>query len=313
MRDPQAESGAPPVALSTPCDHQGADFGDRARAAPSRLVILGSPVKHALSPIMQAAALRHAGIPVEYHRLEVVAADLGSVLSGLARERAGGNVTIPHKEAVAARVDHRTAVAERVGAVNTFWVDDGCLIGHNTDVTGASTAIRALVADKADAASDTSVVVLGAGGSAAATLVALHELGFRDIAIVARTAARADALVARIAVDARVVAMTGADDVIARAGLVINATPVGLLDDALPVPVRALRAEAAIFDLVYRPGQTSWVRACRLAGHRAEDGIRMLVEQGAAAFEAWFRIAAPRDAMWSAVGAVPPVYGRISS
>lgn len=286
---------------------------DRASVAPTRLVILGWPVRHALSPIMQAAALRHAGIAVEYQRCEVASADLDAVLAGLTRERAGGNVTIPHKKAVAARVDRCTVVAERVGAVNTFWVDDGCLIGHNTDVAGATVTIRALVANKADAASDTPVVVLGAGGASAATLVALHDLGFRDIAVVARTVARAHALVDRVAVDARVVAVTGADDVIARAGLVINATPVGLLDDAMPIPVGALRPDAAVFDLVYRPGQTSWVRACRLAGHRAEDGIRMLVEQGAAAFEAWFGVAAPRNAMWSAVGAVPPVNGQTSA
>jgi len=92
------------------------------------------------------------------------------------------------------------------------------------------------------------------------------------------------------------------------AGLVINATPIGLRDNAFPMPVEMIPADCAVFDLVYRRGLTPWSAACRDAGRRAEDGLRMLVEQGAAAFETWFDVAAPRHAMWAALDAVPPMY-----
>ena len=81
----------------------------------------------------------------------------------------------------------------------------------------------------------------------------------------------------------------------------INASAAGLEYDATPVPIEALPYDAALADLVYRRGDTAWVRAARACGHRATDGLPMLIEQGALAFERWLGIAAPRDAMWDAV------------
>jgi shikimate dehydrogenase len=82
-----------------------------------------------------------------------------------------------------------------------------------------------------------------------------------------------------------------------------------LRDDAFPVAVTSIPDRCAVFDLVYRPGLTPWIAACRHAGRRAEDGLRMLVEQGAASFEAWFDRPAPRAAMWQALSAAPTRYG----
>lgn len=280
----------------------------RAAQRPSRLVILGHPVAHSLSPVFQSAALRDAGISLTYDREDVAPGQLAAALARLAAEGAGGNITIPHKEAAAALITRCTPAARRVGAVNTFWTEQGALVGHNTDVAGAASTIRALVGGNAADVRDMPVVLFGAGGSAAATLVALHELGYRDITIVARTPARARAMSERLAIPARFVSYLAIESTVSAAGLVINATPVGLGDDAFPVAVALLPAECAAFDLVYRPGLTPWIAACRDAGRRAEDGQRMLVEQGAAAFEAWFDVPAPREAMWQALNAVPPSY-----
>jgi shikimate dehydrogenase len=192
--------------------------------------------------------------------------------------------------------------------VNTFWTEQGALVGHNTDVEGAAATIRALRATDAVDARDTQVVLIGAGGSAAATLVALHDLGYRHITIVARNTARAQALSARLSIPAHITSMEAVEVAVGAAALVINATPVGLRDDVFPVAVSALPARCAAFDLVYRPGLTPWIAACRGAGLRAEDGLRMLVEQGAAAFETWFDAPAPRAAMWQALNAVPSTY-----
>lgn len=267
---------------------------------PTRLVLLGHPVAHSLSPTFQTAALRDAGFPIRYDALDVPPSSLDETLAMLARERSAGNVTIPHKEVVASRA-RCSALARRVGAVNTFWHDDGVLVGHNTDVAGALATIGLLYPANAV---PRRAVVLGAGGSAAAVVVALTELGCAEIVMYSRTSARAEHLATRLGVDLQVntdraAALVGAD-------LVINATPIGLEGDELPIDPSALEPDAAVFDLVYRAGETAWVRACRAAGHRAVDGLPMLIEQGAAAFECWFGTSAPRDVMWRAVTSARP-------
>jgi hypothetical protein len=103
---------------------------------PGRLVLLGHPVRHSLSPRFQNAALRAAGIPLAYEALDVHPDALGNVLIQLRSENAAGNVTVPHKAAVAAACDRQTGTAIRTGAVNTFWCDGTRLVGDNTDVAG---------------------------------------------------------------------------------------------------------------------------------------------------------------------------------
>ena len=117
-------------------------------AGPSRLVLLGNPVSHSLSPVFQNAALKSEGIPLTYEAIEVAAPDLGHVLTLLAEDNAAGNITIPHKEAAFALCARRSPLAERVGAVNTFWIeedgaDGGVLVGDNTDVGGFESLVRA--------------------------------------------------------------------------------------------------------------------------------------------------------------------------
>ena len=104
---------------------------------PERLVLLGHPLGHSLSPALQNAALRAAGIPLTYEPVDVPRSVLDDTLADLRRKRAAGNVTIPHKEAVRAACDRLTDTARAVGAVNTFWTAvDGALVGDNTDVGG---------------------------------------------------------------------------------------------------------------------------------------------------------------------------------
>lgn len=271
-----------------------------ARQAPRGLVILGHPVSQSRSPQFQGAALAQAALPVTYERLDTPPDQLDATLARCAAEEFGGNATVPLKEQVYARCDVVSAVAAQAGAVNTFWFDDGRLIGHNTDVDGALATIDALCPTGVHGP----VVLLGAGGSAAAVLIALARRQPSALTAVARTPERAEALLTRTGVTGAVLAATDARviDVLREAVLVINATPLGMRDEALPVPVESLGAHAAVYDLVYRDGGTAWTRAAAARGLRAEDGLRMLVEQGAAAFRCWFAREASRDAMWRALG-----------
>jgi len=264
---------------------------------PTQLFLLGHPVAHSLSPLFQQAALDAAGFAVPYTARDTVPGALAATLQELADSGAAGNVTIPHKEAVAEACARLTAVAQQVGAVNTFWHDErGALVGHNTDVAGSYAAMLAVLPASVRTDAPMRVALLGAGGSAASVIVALRQFTNATLRIAARSPARAESLVQRLG--ARAVVVADARSAVVHADLVINATPIGLRDDALPVPPDALAPHASVLDLVYKRGETAWVRACRERGHRAEDGLRMLVEQGAAAFEAWFGVPPDRDAMW---------------
>ncbi len=269
------------------------------RRAPGRLVLLGHPVSHSLSPALQNAALRHVGLPLVYEAIDVPPAGLDDAVRRLIAARASGNVTIPHKEELGRRCARLDAVAERVRAVNTFRIgDDGALEGTNTDVGGFDALARQAGALRPGAR----VAVLGAGGSAAAVLAALERWTEARVTLFNRTAARAAGLASRFPIVSRLA--RDAEDAVEDATLVVNTTSLGLrADDPFPVGVQSLRADATVLDLVYRPGETAWVRAARERGHVAADGLGMLLEQGALAFEWWLGIAAPRDVMRDALAA----------
>jgi shikimate dehydrogenase len=124
-----------------------------------------------------------------------------------------------------------------------------------------------------------------------------------NVAVWSRSMARAEALASRFAGVARAEELMA--DALRGADLVVNATPIGLADDEVPMPPGLVRRGAAMFDLVYRRGETAWVRLGRALGRRACDGLPMLIEQGALSFERWFGVAPDREAMWSAVGGRP--------
>jgi shikimate dehydrogenase len=263
---------------------------------PGRLVLLGHPVAHSASPRFQNAALRSAGIPLRYETLDVTLGELDAALAALALVNAAGNVTIPHKETVAARCAKLTPVAERCGAVNVFWHQDSVLHGDNTDVAGVSVVATALLQGQRENAR---VALLGAGGAAAAVLCALEGWDGAHVRLYNRHMPRAESLARRFSAITSVAATL--EEALRDATLVVNATPVGLHDERHPVAIGAIPTGAAVFDLVYRPEETSWVREAREAGHRAADGEGMLLEQGALAFERWFGRPPDRGAMWRAM------------
>jgi len=264
---------------------------------PGRVVLLGHPVAHSLSPRIQNAALAAMDLAARYEAIDVDPPRFDAIVDVLKGEGACGNVTIPFKERMLARCDGLSPLARRVGAVNTWWVDDDRrLLGDNTDVGGFDRAACDLL--NVEHPRDLTVGVLGAGGAAAAVLTAVESWPGCTAHVYNRTPERARTLCARFGAVAQ-----PADDagVIAGADLVVNATSVGLKDDAMPIDPALVRRDAVVIDLVYRPGETRFVRAMRERGARTGDGIAMLVEQAALAFEKWFGVTPDRARMWEAV------------
>lgn len=254
--------------------------------------LLGDPVAHSLSPVMQNAAFRALGLRAVYVPLRCGADDLAALVRGLARAGGGGNITVPHKEAAAQALDHCLPLAETVGACNVFWDDSGRLTGDNTDVPGLLSALDALEAPEAP------WLVAGTGGGARAAVVAAARRGVA-VAVLSRSDGRRR--------DFEAWATSRGADIVPpeECRVVLNGTPLGLRSgDPLPLSADlAPKAEVAL-DMVYGKGETAWVRAMRASGLRAADGRGMLVAQGAAALERWFpSTRAPVELMRAAVDA----------
>ncbi|HLZ46127.1 MAG TPA: shikimate dehydrogenase [Gemmatimonadales bacterium] len=258
--------------------------------------VIGDPVAHSLSPAMHNAAFRALGLDAVYVALRVPATALPAFLAAQAAIGGAGNVTVPHKEAVEGSVARKTDVCKRVGACNTYWTEDGGLVGDNTDVPGVIAALEQL---GAGTHKRERWMLVGTGGSARAVAVAAADRG-AELYVRSRDSARARTFAQwadSIGADASVAAGPVEVDI------AINATPLGLAGhDPLPIDLNHIPGAQRALDLVYAAGETRWVHALRERGIKAADGREMLVQQGAAALERFFPgTTAPKEVMRAAV------------
>ena len=204
---------------------------------------------------------------------------------------AGCNLTIPHKEEALHAVDTVEASAKRAGGVNTVVINPrGQIIGSNTDGHGFIAALRA-AAPRFDLG-QAPAVVLGAGGAARAIVAALLDHGAHEVRLVNRTPERAAKLAKELGGKVRGVLWEKRADSLADAGLLVNATSLGMEGQpALELPLDRLPTEAIVNDIVYVPLETPLLAAARARGNLGVDGLGMLLHQAAPGFEAWFGVA----------------------
>lgn len=263
-------------------------------ASPRKVLLLGDPVAHSLSPAMHNAAFRALGIDAVYETRRTSPAQLGAVVAELRGEPyLGANVTIPHKEAVLGLVDDRTALVERIGAANTLLRRGTRLAADNTDARGFGEALDERRVDVEDGR----VLVLGAGGAARACVVELLRRRPGAIELASRSPARAERLGADVGEGVRAVPWPARLEGYA---LVVNATPLGMHgeDPLVDVP---LEPPLAVFDLVPTATETPLLRRARAKGCETVDGLLMLLHQAAASFELWTGRRAPLEVMRAAL------------
>lgn len=255
--------------------------------------VIGSPIRHSLSPVMHNAAFEKVGMNAVYLAFEVQKEKLNGCVQGIkALDIRGVNVTIPHKIHVMEFIDELDDLAARIGAVNTVVNKNGVLRGYNTDCSGAMKAIEKLTDIR-----DKNIAVLGAGGAARAIAFGVVDRG-GNIFILNRTVEKARQLAEDTGGNygglnelERLQGDEGID-------ILINTTPVGMFPHtgSSPVPKKLLK-NMTVMDAIYNPIKTKMLGDAQSNGCQIISGVEMFINQGAVSFKLWTGKKAPIKSM----------------
>ena len=251
--------------------------------------VMGWPVMHSRSPKLHNYWFERYGLAGTYVPLAIQPEGLDKALRALpALGFAGCNLTIPHKEQALRIVDHADARARRIGAISCVTVNaDGSLTGTNNDWYGFVENLReAFPGWRADAGP---AVVMGAGGASRAVVDALIHEGAKEIRLINRTRARAEALAAALGGPVTVLGWDERHRALEGAALLFNTTSQGMVGNSpLDLSLDALPRTADVCDIIYIPGETPLLKAARERGNRTVNGLGMLLHQGRPAWRSWF-------------------------
>ena len=271
------------------------------------LGVIGWPIAHSLSPAMQQAAIEKAGIDYSYIALPVEPEALPKAVAGLkALNFRGWNVTIPHKTAIMPLLDEIDEDAAVIGAVNTVVNEEGRLKGYNTDVLGFLSPLQ----KKGMRLQGAKALILGAGGAARAVLWGLLREGAESVSLAVRSAEKGEALAHSFMdkTQAKLTVCTFDSEAyrkeLAEAELIVNTTPLGMtpkVEAAPPVDWSLVRPTAFVYDIIYTPAETRFLREAREHGCQIQNGEAMLAGQGAAALTLWTGIEPDTSCMCQAL------------
>ena len=261
--------------------------------------VIGDPIQHSLSPSMHNAGYEALGVDAEYQRFHVKASHLAEAVEGLrALGFSGWNVTLPHKEPIISLLDTLTPQAKRAGAVNTVKIYEGQLIGHNTDGDGFVRSVE----EELPGFKGKKAVLLGAGGASKGIALALVEQGMH-LHILNRTPEKAKGL-------AQVIQSEGGratsgefapGDWLKDVDLLVQTTSIGLHSEPFPFSLEGISKQALVVDIIFNPMETLLLKEAKELGCRTQNGLGMLLYQGALAWEFWLGGQAPVEEMRQAL------------
>ncbi len=272
------------------------------------LGIIGNPVEHSLSPVMQNQAIASLNLDYIYVPFPVQNEKLKTVLDGFRDCGVKGfNVTIPHKQAVIPLLNQISDTAKKIGAVNTVWLTDTGWHGTNTDIDGFIAPLKQLNRNW----SQITPLVLGNGGASRAVIVGCEELGCQQINVVGRNW---DKL--RIFQDSwsnkglniqiNLNHWDKLPKLLSKSQLLVNTTPIGMYPQINQSPltetdIKLINQDTIVYDLIYNPSPTLLLQKAETQGATIIDGTEMLVQQGAVALEIWTKKPAPVEVMRQAL------------
>jgi len=260
--------------------------------------LIGHPVKHSISPQLHNSAFKHLGLNIVYLAFDIESRYLPRVVKGLkSLNVVGFNVTIPYKVSIIKLLDVLDPTAKETRAVNTVVLKNNELIGYNTDVEGIRRSLldsRSTLKGKA--------LIIGAGGAARAAVVALKNLGIKEIVIANRRIWKAAALVRMFKMHDLEMKSTSLGEVrrySRTSSIIINATPIGMWpnQDETPLSSNDIPENSTVLDLVYNPLKTKLLEEAEKAGAETINGLKPLIEQAVKAFELWTGLHPPKDVL----------------
>ena len=261
----------------------------------SFIALIGNPVSHSLSPIMQNAALQYLGLDLIYIAIPCRDEDLELVLNSLKKINCKGlNITIPHKEKVFDLCSEISPIAKKLKAINTLKLNsEREWSATNTDVEGFVYPLKTLNLTNKQA------IVLGSGGAARSVIQGLINLNSSTISVVSRNKSSLDELIKNFGNQIEIQGLlhndNRAQNLIEEAGLIINTTPVGMKtatheENILPYGEtfwRSLNSKTIVYDLIYNPAPTPLLKFSAQKGCMTIDGLQMLVAQGMKSLSFW--------------------------
>ena len=248
-----------------------------------KFLVIGNPINHSLSPKLHNYWIKKNNLDSIYGKLEVNENELSDLCNHLKQGKLDGiNITVPFKKAIIPHIDVMTGHALRTNSINTISVDNGNLIGHNTDIDGFELSIKKLNYD----VNDKTIMILGAGGVVPSIIYALKRMNAGNIIISNRTKEKAEAL-KDLFKDLSVLDWGDLVDF----DMIINATSIGLKEkDNFEIDFTKISKNKFFYDVIYDPYENNFFRAGNQKGNIFENGLNMFLYQAQKAFNIWHKI-----------------------
>jgi shikimate dehydrogenase len=263
--------------------------------------VIGDPIDHSLSPNIHSAAFRELNLESSYIAYRIPRGELKEGIESLKKIKIDGfNVTIPHKIEMMKYLDKMDESCSIIGAVNTVTNNQGILKGYNTDMDGFLDPFK----KKEIKIEGRKILLLGAGGAARAIVAGFAKKNAKHLTIANRTLEKANTLAQfanKIGLNADAITIETIGNNLQDYEIIVNATSIGLKNEPSPISLDSIKPETIVYDIVYMPMNTDFLKKAKQKGAKIIYGYEMLLGQAARAFEIWHGIEAPYNAMKKAL------------
>ena len=248
-----------------------------------KYLVIGNPIEHSLSPKLHNYWIKNNNINAIYEKQKLNEDEIENLISKVREKKLSGiNVTVPFKKAVIPYLDRLSLESESTQSVNTIYLDNDKVVGHNTDIGGFELGIK----NSKIEVKDKKILILGAGGVVPSIIFALNKMRVSEITISNRTKDRAEDL-KFLFKDIKIVEW----GVIPEFDTIINATSIGLnRDDLINLDFSKVGKNKFFYDVIYNPKETNFLKTGKKMGHATENGKLMFVYQASSAFKVWHGI-----------------------
>ncbi|MDB9746818.1 shikimate dehydrogenase [Candidatus Pelagibacter sp.] len=248
-----------------------------------KFLVIGNPIEHSLSPRLHNFWIKNNNLDAIYGKKLINDDELSNLILEIKKKNIHGiNVTVPFKKTVIPYLDYLSPESEKTQSVNTIYLENNKIIGHNTDIEGFERSINDLKLDIINK----KVLILGAGGVVPSIIFALNKMKVSEITISNRTKSKAESL-KNLFKNLKIVDWGEVPEF----NLIINATSLGLKNsDEINLDISKVGKNKFFYDVIYKPSETNFLKTGKELGNRTENGKMMFIYQALAAFKVWHGI-----------------------